>query len=843
MLFQLRSEKAPPEKVAGVEVRFLHEQGCMACPLRLIEENQHPDMPASGAKRPLVYILGEAPGRVEDEKGRQFIGKSGQLLRKCIPSEYEGRIRYNNVVRTRPLNNATPDRVAVECCRPSVQADIEKTQPKVIIAAGGVAMKWLIGQGKILNEEGKFIPVTVGQHKCWMVSIRHPAYVLRQNDRDENAKYRRTIRKIFSQIEEMDEAEPEDVKRIRDGIEYEVGSDDPTRAVRWFEYMSQVDCVGVDIENASDERLNDRKMRPYGKNARILTVAMSDGKKTYAVAIDHRGAQWTRSAYREVMRAFYQFLISPNAKVGHNSAHELEWMAYFLGFEIAKACVWHDTMAIGVVLGRKRGTFSLDDMVMDEYGFPLKAQSHMDLSRLDDYDVRDVLEYNGLDAKYTYKLRRRLRRQMDKRQRAAYLELIRRTATVVLSQIKGMRIDFDEVERWNRKLEKQLDREREKIKSMREVVKWERKYGPLEISSPEEVAKVIRYITGDYEITGSDESVLKTIDHPFATRILQWRKAAKLRSTYCLPFREGTGKHVWPDGKIHTKFTVLWVRSGRLSSQDPNMQNWPARSNKEIRSEIRASKGKIFLAIDFGQIEACVFAMVSKDKVLVDQLWTGYDIHTDWTRKLGETCPQIIGGDGNLDNPETFAALRKIIKNKWTFPLFFLSVLESVAADLGVRPGEIGHHYDDFWDQYSGVKQWQDDTKEFYEEHGYVETLTGRRRYGPMEITEAINTPIQGTAADIYLDAMNRLSDYAYKTGDWTFQPVVNIHDDLTYEIPDDEQSIEWYENKIARKMLRCPFDFINVPISVETSIGNPWHVLKKRAVYKNDWKTITRKV
>jgi DNA polymerase I-like protein with 3'-5' exonuclease and polymerase domains len=128
------------------------------------------------------------------------------------------------------------------------------------------------------------------------------------------------------------------------------------------------------------------------------------------------------------------------------------------------------------------------------------------------------------------------------------------------------------------------------------------------------------------------------------------------------------------------------------------------------------------------------------------------------------------------------------------------------------------------------VKDWQETQIDFYNKYGYVECLTGRRRRGPLSVNKVLNSPIQGTAAEIVMDAMCRLSEL----NDWELQPEINIHDDLTWvRVP--EKKVETIAEKIITVMLDVPFDWVNVPITVEASVGDNWMEMDEFGAFSSD--------
>ncbi len=327
--------------------------------------------------------------------------------------------------------------------------------------------------------------------------------------------------------------------------------------------------------------------------------------------------------------------------------------------------------------------------------------------------------------------------------------------------------------------------------------------------------------------TSTDKNVLNQIDHPLANLLLQLRNKSKLKSTYI------DGLPVYPDSKLHTSFNTCLTETGRLSSDSPNLQNFPKRNDSWIRKLIVAPHGHLMVAIDYGQLEACTGAMCSQDKYLVNALWQDYDIHQEWAEKAGHKAPGLVGGKANLTDKVKMKKFRSLIKNKLVFPAFFGAANESVHDYLVAGTGyDVNQHdvddlMDEFWATFDGFKQWQDRTMKQFYEVGYVETLVGRRHHYPLTRNQAINMPVQGTAADLVCDAMFRLSYLAAENQQWHIHPVLNVHDDLTMFVPDDDRVLEDALRIFTREMLTFSYPWINVPLSVEVSIGKNWGELE----------------
>ena len=269
--------------------------------------------------------------------------------------------------------------------------------------------------------------------------------------------------------------------------------------------------------------------------------------------------------------------------------------------------------------------------------------------------------------------------------------------------------------------------------------------------------------------------------------------------------------------------------------EEPNMQNFPKRSDesKEVRCIIKPPKGHVVLSIDYGQIEARVIAMYTRDKRFCQALWERYDVHGEWAERIAYAYPQRVGGKAMLKDKKAMKDFRTDIKNQWTFPLFFGAQLASVSKYLHIPEDVLRPLYDAFWKEFEGVKSWQDNLIKFYEENGYVETFTGRRRYGPMNVNKVINSPVQGFTCEFVLDGMCRLSE----TGDPLLQPEIQIHDDLTWvAVPVDK--VDYVAEK-ALEILLTPApefkDFICVPITLEMSVGEDWLNMEEIGVFSSD--------
>lgn len=270
------------------------------------------------------------------------------------------------------------------------------------------------------------------------------------------------------------------------------------------------------------------------------------------------------------------------------------------------------------------------------------------------------------------------------------------------------------------------------------------------------------------------------------------------------------------------------------SCENPNLQNWPSRNNKWVRQLVVPPENHMIVAADYAQLEARIVGTVSQDKVFCDLIWQDFDIHLDWTIRICKRYPQIVGKTKFEDITEDeLKAFRKVVKGAWVFQIIYGGSKYSVAQQVGLPMEIMDVMYEEFWDTLKGAKQWQESTTKFYLDKEYVETPTGRRRHGPMHANKHLNAPIQGGSSDIVVNAMNNLSELAYSLNKPQYQAVINIHDDLTFYIPED--SLEEDIDFIAKQMTKVEFDWITVPLGIEVSVGKNWGQLEEVAKFRTD--------
>jgi len=804
-----------------------------------------PEMEPDGNPKPLVYVLGEAPDKQEDIEGKPFIGKYGSYLRENIPRWGLRETLFDNCVRTRPPDNRDPKREEIECFRSVVEESIEQAEPKLILGVGRIALTWMTGQKNVKAVRGKMFSVLVGEHLCWFMPVSHPSFILRIAKRREDKVPGKEWERVWKQDIERAYYFAEETEEVPDHMTPEearkgvVLCHTLAEIEEALEALRKASAVGWDWETHG--------LRPYGKDARVLSGAFSDGSKTYAFGIDHDEAGWTKKERKRLIEMLRAFLVSGPIIIAHNLPFEMEWAAHLLGEDVLDTGRYGCSLQAAFVLdpgppGMGAAGHSLDDLCLRYYGLALKSLSPAaaQITRLRELRLDRVLEYNALDAKLSVLLwnDKLMPQVVDEGLEESYRLQIERIPTIVMAQRLGVPID----QKVNHELMEQFTSEiitvSAKLQKRKEVKAYNDRFGEFNPASPQDVGRLLgdvlelpgvktgpkRYSTGASLLEGfADESAI-------VRDILKMRSLAKLRGTYVERFRiDHPNSYVYSDGKIHSTFSIARTRTARLASEEPNAQNFSKRKHKEVRKQLKAPDGHSFVAVDQGQIEARVLAMESKDSEWIRMINDDYDVHQEWAEKIINIAPWFLEEKhkGNMK------AARGTAKSFWVFAAFYGSSLASIVHNLDLPEGPAVELFEEFWDTFAGIKRWQQEKWNAYQREGCVWSLTGRRRLAPMSFNMAINTPIQGAASDICVDAMVRLHRRSVAEKAPWLQPVLQIHDDLTFIMP--EQELEDGIAAVVEEQLAFKAPWLNVPLMVEVEVGPDLFSMESVGQFKSD--------
>lgn len=310
--------------------------------------------------------------------------------------------------------------------------------------------------------------------------------------------------------------------------------------------------------------------------------------------------------------------------------------------------------------------------------------------------------------------------------------------------------------------------------------------------------------------------------HPIISHILNYRQLGKLYSTYI----EGLVRMVNPiTGKIHTSFNQAITATGRLSSTEPNLQNIPIRleEGKKIRQAFIPSETNwVIIAADYSQIELRVLAHISNDKNLTEAFEADMDVHT-------KTAMDVFG----IENEADVTSLMRRQAKAVNFGIVYGISDYGLSQNLNISRKEAGQFIDKYFEVFSGVKEYMDEIVKQAKKDGYVSTLLNRRRYLPdikspnfnirsFAERTAMNTPIQGTAADIIKLAMIKLADLIQEKG-LKSRLLLQVHDELILEVPPEEVE-EMVE--MIKEAMEGAIE-LNVPLKVDINVGQTWYEAK----------------
>ena len=312
------------------------------------------------------------------------------------------------------------------------------------------------------------------------------------------------------------------------------------------------------------------------------------------------------------------------------------------------------------------------------------------------------------------------------------------------------------------------------------------------------------------------EEIAKT--HDVARLILEYRWLMKLSGTYVDGLMKAIDSR---DGRIHTTYDSLGAATGRMSSNDPNLQNIPTGDGyaREIKECFIPSPGNILLVADYSQVEIRVLAFLSKDENLIQAFQNGEDIHM-------RTAKFLFG-----ENTEISSHMRRIAKSV-NFGVIYGITGFGLAKTLDCNTWEAQKYVDAFYEKYPGVRRYYDELLENARKNGFVETYFGRRRYIPgvndanktmrsIAEREAMNMPVQGTAADMIKIAMIEL-DAKIREKQLLGKMILQVHDELVFDIPVSEKEV--FEKMVQETMewvLKNTWEFL--PIIVDISTGKNW--------------------
>ena len=439
-------------------------------------------------------------------------------------------------------------------------------------------------------------------------------------------------------------------------------------------------------------------------------------------------------------------------------------------------------------------------------------------------DLKRATQYAAEDADVTLRLWRVLKPQIVARGVTRVYERLERPLVTVLARMEERGVLVD------RQLLSRLSGELAQSAAALEDEIYQLAGEKFNIGSPKQLGEILfgkmglpggsKTKTGQWSTSAQVLEDLAAEGHELPRKIVDWRQLTKLKSTYT----DALPNYILPNtGRVHTNYSMAATSTGRLASSDPNLQNIPVRTpeGRKIRAAFIAGPGNLLLSADYSQIELRVLAHVADIKALKKAFADGLDIHA-------MTASEMFGVPIEGMPPEVRRRAKAI-----NFGIIYGISAFGLANQLSIPREEAAQYIRTYFERFPGIKDYMEKTKAFAHEHGFVETIFGRRAHYPdinsksaqvraFNERAAINAPIQGAAADIIRRAMIKMDD-ALKEAGLSAKMLLQVHDELIFELPENEVEKTTALVKNVMENATMPALSLSVPLKVDARAAKNW--------------------
>ncbi|MBU6375674.1 MAG: DNA polymerase I [Bdellovibrionales bacterium] len=568
---------------------------------------------------------------------------------------------------------------------------------------------------------------------------------------------------------------------------------------------------GFDLETTS---LNPRQAEIVG-----IAVCASEERAWY-IPVGHRGSDRAQLSLSRVLSVLQSYLEDPRyKKIGQNLKYD---MSVCFNYGIRLQGIGADTMVASYVLepeGRHDlKTLSSKYLNYDVLSYEEVCGKGKDQIGFDLVPIDLATRYSAEDAWIALKLWRKLQSLLEKDRLMEVFARVDQPLVPVLARMESAGVSIDE--KWLSRLSVTFSDE------LRIIEEKIRKFtsAPINLNSPKQLAHLLfdqlglpvqsKTKTG-YSTDAATLEILAPM-HEVPQLLLEYREISKLKGTYVDPLPQLKDPK---DGKIHANFNQTVTATGRLSSSEPNLQNIPIRSDRgvQIRGAFIASKGNLLVAADYSQIELRLLAHMSGDKELVRSFLADEDVHRRTASEMFKIAPEQVNDQ------------QRSIAKAINFGLMYGKTPFGLAQELHISRKEASEMIERYFDRYHGVKRFLDGQVLLAREKGFVTTLLGRKRVlhdihskNPALRANAermaMNTPIQGTAADLMKLAMIHLDEALLSKG-YESKLIIQVHDEVVLDCPKSEaQEVEALVVKTMEEALK-----LSVPLKVNSAHGDNW--------------------
>jgi len=623
------------------------------------------------------------------------------------------------------------------------------------------------------------------------------------------------LKDIFRKLEfeqflkKLDEESP--TMAVQEGLDYRL-IDSAAKFDRFFDELSQQEEFAIDTETTS--------LSPM--DAKLVGISFCwEPERAHYVALMAPGGMRPLSKKQTLERLKPLLEDAGIRKIGQNLKYDLIVLRN-AGIELRGICF--DTMIASYLLDPSGRRHNLDELSEELLGFKKIPTSQLIGSgkvqtTMDQVDVGEVCRYACEDVDCVWRLTELLRPQLQESGLDRLLDEVELPLLHVLAEMEfnGVKIDTGVLAEMSEQISRMMLELEEQI--------YEIAGGRFNISSPKQLSAVLfeqlnlpkpRKTSLGYSTRAS---VLENLAgrHPLPAKVLEYRQLAKLESTYIEALPRMVNERT---GKIHTSFNQTMTATGRLSSSDPNLQNIPIRTDvgrKVRRAFIPSSKDWVFLTADYSQVELRIMAHLSKDPALSRAFHQGLDIHAFVAAEVNRVEVDDVTPD-----------MRRKAKAV-NFGIIYGLTPYGLSRGLDITVYEAERFINEYFERYQRVKEYIDSVIDGCRKDGFVVTMLNRRRYLPKINSSnqqqrrdaermAINTVIQGSAADLIKVAMNRLYRRLLDDNHAT-KIILQIHDELVCEVPKADLLFErpLIENEMVSAMA------LDVPLVVNVAVGDNW--------------------
>jgi len=512
-------------------------------------------------------------------------------------------------------------------------------------------------------------------------------------------------------------------------------------------------------------------------------------------------------------------------KVGQNLKYDALVLSRY-GVAIAPC---DDTMLISYTLDCGKGGHGMDELARrhldyETIKFSEVAGKGKKAKTFDQIPIRDASKYAAEDADITLRLYQLLKPRLAAQGKATVYETLERPLAPVITAMEreGVAVDRQVLSRLSTDFAQRMaDHEAQAHKLAGE---------DFNLGSPKQISEILfgklglpggrKTAKGAWSTNAEVLEELSVEGHELPRAILNWRSLSKLKSTYT----DSLQQQINPDtGRVHTSYSLAATTTGRLSSNDPNLQNIPIRTEdgRKIRTAFIPEKGNVLISADYSQIELRLLAHIADLKSMKQAFADGVDIHA-------MTASEIFGAPVKDMDPMVRRRAKAI-----NFGIIYGISAFGLANQLGISRSEASNYIKSYFEKFPGIRQYMDDTIASAKANGYVETIFGRRTYvggvndknpaqrGYSE-RQAINAPIQGAAAEVIRRAMIRMPD-ALRQANLSAKMLLQVHDELIFEAPEGEA--EKTCDLVAKVMMGAPEPAVKltVQLDVDARAGKSW--------------------